>query len=229
MTNGRRLLLVDNNQRLREMLGEQLALHHEFSIVAVESGRRALEAVNEGYYDLLILGTGLPDMDGHELCRRMRRDGIRAPIIILTAADGDADAIAGLDAGANDFVAKPFRLGVLLARIRAHIRQHERSDDAMFTIGPYSFQPGARLLIDDHANKRIRLTDKEAAILKYLYRAGNHVVAREVLLHDLWGYSSGITTHTLETHVYRLRQKMEPDPSRASILVTEQGGYRLVP
>ncbi len=229
MTNGRRLLLVDNNQRLREMLGEQLAPHHEFSIVAVESGRRALEAVKEGYYDLLILGTGLPDMNGHELCRRMRRDGIRAPIIMLTAADGDADAIAGLDAGANDFVAKPFRLGVLLARIRAHIRQHERSDDAMFTIGPYSFQPGARLLIDDHANKRIRLTDKEAAILKYLYRAGNHVVAREVLLHDLWGYSSGITTHTLETHVYRLRQKMEPDPSRASILVTEQGGYRLVP
>lgn len=229
MTNGRRLLLVDDDQRLQEMLGEQLALHENYSVVCVDSARRALEAVKEDYFDLLILDTSLPDMDGHKLCRQMREGGIKAPIIMLTATDSDAGAIAGLEAGANDSLAKPFRLGVLLARIRAHIRQHERSDDAMFTIGPYSFQPRARLLIDDHAKKRIRLTDKESAILKYLYRAGNRVVGRGVLLHELWGYNSGVTTHTLETHVYRLRRKMEPDPSRASILVTEQGGYRLIP
>jgi DNA-binding response OmpR family regulator len=154
---------------------------------------------------------------------------VKSPIIMLTGADTDADAILGLDSGANDYVTKPFRLGVLLARLRAHIRQHERSDDAVFTIGPYSFQPSAKLLVNYETNKKIRLTDKETAILKYLYRSGNRIISRDVLLDEVWGYNAGVTTHTLETHVYRLRQKIEPDPSHASLLVTEAGGYRLVP
>jgi DNA-binding response OmpR family regulator len=168
-------------------------------------------------------------MDGREVCRLMRRNGIKSPIIMLTGADTDADTILGLDSGANDYVTKPFRLGVLLARLRAHIRQHERSDDAVFVIGPYTFQPSAKLLLNNDTNKKIRLTDKEAAILKYLYRTGSRVISREVLLDEVWGYNAGVTTHTLETHVYRLRQKIEPDPSSARILVTEAGGYRLVP
>jgi len=118
---------------------------------------------------------------------------------------------------------------VLLARLRAHIRQHERSDDAVFTIGPYTFQPSAKLLVNNDDDKKVRLTDKETAILKYLYRAGDRVVGRDVLLDEVWGYNAGVTTHTLETHVYRLRQKIEFDPSNAKILVTEPGGYRLVP
>jgi DNA-binding response OmpR family regulator len=148
---------------------------------------------------------------------------------MLTGADADADAILGLDAGANDYITKPFRLGVLLARVRAHIRQHERSDDAAFTIGPYTFQPSVKMLINNETRKKIRLTDKEAAILKYLYRSGNRVVTRDVLLDEVWGYNAGVTTHTLETHVYRLRQKIEKNPSNATLLVTEGGGYRLVP
>jgi DNA-binding response OmpR family regulator len=147
---------------------------------------------------------------------------------MLTGADTDADTILGLDSGANDYITKPFRLGVLLARLRAHIRQHERSDDAVFVIGPYTFQPGAKLLVDEPRRKKIRLTDKETSILKYLYRTGGRVVSREVLLDEVWGYNAGITTHTLETHVYRLRQKIERDPANARILVTEAGGYRLV-
>ena len=146
-----------------------------------------------------------------------------------TGADTDADTILGLDAGANDYITKPFRLGVLLARLRAHIRQHERSDDAVFTIGPYTFQPSNKLLVNDTDEKKVRLTDKETAILKYLYRAGDKVVSRDVLLDEVWGYNASVTTHTLETHVYRLRQKIEADPSSAKILVTEPGGYRLVP
>ena len=229
MTNGKRLLLVDDDQALTEMLSEQLALHEEFTIATADTAARALERAKGEYYDIVILDIGLPDMDGRELCRLMRRGGVKAPIIMLTGADSDADAILGLESGANDYVTKPFRLGVLLARIRAHIRQHERSDDAMLTIGPYSFQPGAKLLINDRTAKKIRLTDKETAILKYLYRAGNRVVGRDILLDEVWGYNCGVTTHTLETHVYRLRQKIEPDPSRATILVTESGGYRLIP
>ena len=159
----------------------------------------------------------------------MRRGGVKSPIIMLTGADTDADTILGLDSGANDYVTKPFRLGVLLARVRAQLRLHEQSEDAVFTIGPYTFRPAAKLLLEEEGNKKVRLTEKETAILKYLYRAGQKVVGRDVLLNEVWGYNAGVTTHTLETHVYRLRQKIEPDPSRAAILVTEPGGYRLVP
>ena len=229
MTNGKRVLIVDDDDALRNMLSEQLQLHEEFVIAATDSGTKALELVKADYFDVIILDVGLPDLDGREVCRLMRRAGVKSPIIMLTGADTDADTILGLDSGANDYITKPFRLGVLLARLRAHIRQHERSDDAVFTIGPYTFQPSAKLLLDNDTNKKIRLTDKEVAILKYLFRASDRVVGRDVLLDEVWGYNAGVTTHTLETHVYRLRQKIEREPSNARILVTEPGGYRLIP
>ncbi|MCH7693934.1 MAG: response regulator transcription factor [Proteobacteria bacterium] len=227
MTTGKRVLLVDDDATLLQMLGEQLQLHEEFTTIGTKTGAEALELAKADHFDVIILDVGLPDMDGREVCRLMRRNGVTSPIIMLTGADTDSDTILGLDSGANDYVTKPFRLGVLLARLRAHIRQHERSDDAVFTIGPYTFQPGAKLLVDNTDKRKIRLTDKEAAILKYLYRAGDRVVGREVLLDEVWGYNAGVTTHTLETHVYRLRQKIERDPSNAQMLVTEPGGYRL--
>ena len=227
MTDGKRILLVDDDGALLEMLSEQLQLHEEFSTMGALTGAEALESVKNEYFDVIILDVGLPDIDGREVCRLMRRNGVKSPIIMLTGADTDADTILGLDSGANDYITKPFRLGVLLARLRAHIRQHERSDDAVFTIGPYTFQPGNKQLVDPDNNKKIRLTDKEAAILKYLYRAGDKVVSRDTLLDEVWGYNASVTTHTLETHVYRLRQKIEADPSNAQILLTEPGGYRL--
>ena len=229
MTTGKQILIVDDDTTLLEMLGEQLQLHEEFSTTGAKSATEALDLAKEDYFDVIILDVGLPDMDGREVCRLMRRNGVTSPIIMLTGADTDADTILGLDAGANDYITKPFRLGVLLARLRAHIRQHERSDDAVFTIGPYTFQPSNKLLVNNGDDKKVRLTDKETAILKYLYRAGNKVVSRDVLLDEVWGYNAGVTTHTLETHVYRLRQKIEADPSSAQILVTEPGGYKLVP
>lgn len=229
MTTRKNILLVDDDSALLEMLTEQMQLHEEFATVGAATGARTVELAKQQYFDVIILDVGLPDMDGREVCRLLRRNGVQSPIIMLTGADTDADTILGLEAGANDYVIKPFRLGVLLARIRAHIRQHERSDDALFTIGPYTFQPSAKLLIHDQTKKKVRLTDKEAAILKYLYRAGDRVVGREVLLDEVWGYNANVTTHTLETHVYRLRQKIEQDPSKASILITEPGGYRLAP
>ena len=229
MTSGKRILIVDDDATLLEMLSEQLQLHEEFSTVGAKTATEALELAKEDYFDVILLDVGLPDMDGREVCRLMRRNGVTSPIIMLTGADTDADTILGLDAGANDYITKPFRLGVLLARLRAHIRQHERSDDAVFAIGPYTFQPSNKLLVNEIDEKKVRLTDKETAILKYLYRAGDKVVSRDVLLDEVWGYNASVTTHTLETHVYRLRQKIEADPSNAEILVTEPGGYRLVP
>jgi DNA-binding response OmpR family regulator len=226
---GSKILLVDDDAALRHSLGEQLQLHEEFQTGEADSGTKALEMARQEYYDAVLLDVGLPDIDGREVCRLLRRDGFKSPIIMLTGADTDADTILALDAGANDYVTKPFRLGVLLARLRAQLRQHQQSEDAVFTIGPYSFRPSAKLLLESGSNKKVRLTEKEAAILKYLYRAGEKVVGRETLLNEVWGYNAGVTTHTLETHVYRLRQKIEADPSKAVILITEAGGYRLAP
>lgn len=228
MSTAKKILIIDDDDTLRESMEEQFALHDEFQVQAVSNAADGVTAVKGEHFDLVILDVGLPDMDGREACKLMRRNGLKAPIIMLTAQDSDSDTILGLDAGANDYVPKPFRFGVLLARIRAHLRQHEQSEDAVFTVGPYTFRPSAKTLLCEDQSK-IRLTEKETSILKYLYRSGEQVVSRDVLLHEVWGYNSGVTTHTLETHIYRLRQKIERDPSNAEILVTESGGYKLVP
>ncbi len=224
----RTILLVDDDNDLRETLVEQLKLYEEFAILQEASATKGVATARSTAVDLLIMDVGLPDMDGREAVKLLRKGGFRAPIIMLTGHDTDSDTILGLEAGANDYVTKPFRFAVLLARIRAQLRQHEQSEDATFTVGPYTFKPGQKLLTTDDG-KKIRLTEKEAAIIRYLYRAESKVVTRDILLEEVWGYNSGVTTHTLETHVYRLRQKIERDPSNAQILVTENGGYKIVP
>ena len=222
------ILVVDDDPDLRSALAEQLRLHEEFRTEEAASGHEGVRLGREGKPDLILLDVDLPDLDGREACRLLRKAGVSAPVIMLTAATSDSDTILGLDAGANDYVTKPFKFAVLLARIRAQLRSHEQSEDAVFRIGPYEFRPSGKVLTDPKGRK-IRLTDKETNILKYLYRAGGKPVSREELLTEVWGYNAGVTTHTLETHVYRLRQKIEPDPSSAKILLTEAGGYRLEP
>jgi DNA-binding response OmpR family regulator len=231
MTGERPILIVDDDAALRAMLAEQLAVDGEFTATGAETASEAETKINarESRFDAVILDVGLPDGDGRDLCARLRRNGVKVPIIMLTGSDEEADVVRGLDSGANDYIAKPFRLAELLARLRAQLRIFENSEDAVFTIGPYTFRPAAKLLQDPAKNRRIRLTEKEAAILKFLYRAGSKPVPRQVLLNEVWGYNSAVTTHTLETHIYRLRQKIEPDPSNARLLVTEGGGYRLDP
>jgi len=223
----KKILLVDDDDDLREALGEQLLMTEDFDVFEGANGAEAMGQVKAGLFDLVILDVGLPDTDGRELCRLMRKQGVKSPILMLTGHDSDSDTILGLDAGANDYVTKPFKFPVLLARIRAQLRTHEASEDAIFQLGPYTFKPAQKLLLTED-QKKVRLTEKETNILKYLYRASDGVVARDVLLHEVWGYNAGVTTHTLETHIYRLRQKIEPDPSNARLLVTESGGYRLV-
>ena len=224
----KKVLLIDDDDALRDSLSEQLQLHEEFVTTESASAADALEITKTEYFEAILLDVGLPDMDGRDVCRLMRRNGVKSPIIMLTGYDTDADQILGLDGGANDYIAKPFRLNVLLARLRAQLRQHEQSEYAVFTIGPYTFRPAQKMLLDADERK-VRLTEKETAILKHLYRAGGKVVSRDTLLGEVWGYNAGVTTHTLETHVYRLRQKIEADPSNARILLTEPGGYKLVP
>jgi DNA-binding response OmpR family regulator len=228
MPTAKTLLIIDDDDDLREALAEQLALHEEFRTVQAATATEGVRLGREIRADLILLDVDLPDMDGREACRLLRKDGVSTPIIMLTAQDSDADTVLGLDSGANDYVTKPFRFAVLLARIRAHLRSHEQSEDAVFQIGPYEFRPAAKVLMDTKG-KKVRLTEKETSILKYLYRAGAKPVSREELLTEVWGYNAGVTTHTLETHIYRLRQKIEPEPGLARLLLTDSGGYRLQP
>jgi DNA-binding response OmpR family regulator len=222
------ILVIDDDDDLRELLCEQLQGGAEFTALGAAAAAEGLAAAAAHRPDLILLDLDLPDKNGREVCAELRSRGLTAPVIMLTAAADDNDAIDGLDAGASDYVTKPFKFNVLVARIRAQLRAHEQSEDAVFRIGPYEFHPADRLLLDEKG-KKLRLTDKEASILKYLYRAGSKAVAREELLAEVWGYNAGVTTHTLETHIYRLRQKIEPDPGHARLLITEPGGYRLAP
>lgn len=220
------ILVIDDDVDLRELLIEQLELNGQMCAKGAGSAVEGVRQAKEGRPDLILLDVDLPDIDGREACRMLRAEGVTTPIIMLTAAVEEADTIQGLDSGANDYVTKPFKFDVLLARIRAQLRSHEQSEDAVFRIGPYEFRPANKLLVDAKGRK-LRLTDKETNILKYLYRAGDKSVSREELLAEVWGYNAGVTTHTLETHVYRLRQKIEPDTAKASLLITEARGYRL--
>lgn len=226
--NKRRILLVDDDADLRQTLVEQLEVHPEFEILQAGTANDALKSTRENNIDLTILDVGLPDMDGREAVKLLRAEGYNSPILMLTGHDSDADQILGLDSGANDYLTKPFRFPVLLARINAALRQHDQSEDVVFTIGPYSFQPSVKML-ETNDGIKVRLTDKETSILKYLYRQGPKTISRDILLKEVWGYNNRVTTHTLETHIYRLRQKIEPEPGQARLLLTDAGGYRLQP
>jgi DNA-binding response OmpR family regulator len=228
MTSARKILIVDDDEDLRETLKDQLVLHDEFEVLTTGTASKGIDLAKNDHFDLVVFDVSLPDMDGREAVRNLRKSGFKTPIVMLTGNVSDADQILGLDAGANDYITKPFKFAVLLARIRAQLRQHEQSEDAVFTIGPYTFKPASKLLVDERGNK-IRLTEKETSILKYLYRSGDKIVSRDTLLHEVWGYNAGVTTHTLETHIYRLRQKIEKDPGNAELLITETGGYKLIP
>ena len=224
-TSLKKILLVDDDAPLRMALADQLELHEEFETSQVETGSDALEADN---FDAVLLDVGLPDMDGREVCRALRRKGVHTPIIMLTALEGEADISLGLDSGINDYVSIPFRVGILLARLRSQLRQYELSEDASFPVGPYTFRPAAKILHHNLEDRDISLSDKESAILKYLYRAGDAMVTCDTLYSEIWDYNATLMTHTLQTHIYRLRQKIEEHLSQPEILVSEPGGYQLV-
>jgi DNA-binding response OmpR family regulator len=227
MTRETTILIIDDDADLRQALVEQFELEEGVGAVGAGTAAEGFALASQEKPAAIVLDVSLPDMDGFVACQKLREQGVKAPIIMLTgAAQEEEQQVRGLDAGANDYVLKPFKFSVLLARIRAHLRSHEASEDAVYRIGHYEFRPAMRLLVDP-AQKKIRLTDKEASILRYLYRSGEKPVGREELLREVWGYNANVTTHTLETHIYRLRQKIEPDAQSPKLLITETGGYRL--
>ncbi len=226
MSSKRTLLLIDDDATLRTALALRFTLHEEFKVEQAATAAEGITKSESPRIDLILLDVELPDMDGREACRLMRKQNVSVPIVILTGKTSETDATIGLDAGANDYVAKPVKFELLLARVRTHIRVHEQSDHASFRMGPFQLWPATKLLIDA-SEKKIRLTDKEAEILMYLYRAGGDIVRREELVAEVWGEGVAVRPHTLETHMYRLRQKIELDPAAARFLITESGGYSL--
>jgi DNA-binding response OmpR family regulator len=219
---------VDDDDDLRSELAHQLAGQGDLETIEAATAVSGLAKAIEDQPMVILLDINLPDGDGRDLCKLMRQKGVGAPVIMLTSLTEDTDTVKGLEAGANDYVTKPFNLNVLIARIRAQIRSHQASEDAVFQLGPYEFRPASKLLTDK-AGKRLRLTEKETNIIKYLMRSGEKSIGREELLREVWGYRANVTTHTLETHIYRLRQKIEPDSQNPRLLITETGGYRIQP
>ena len=197
MSNKHKILVIEDDLELRGALTDQLSLYEEYEAVAAENGNKGLQIAKTEQIDLVIMDVGLPDIDGREAARILRRNGFKAPMIMLTGHDTDSDIVLGLESGANDYVTKPFRFAVLLARVRTLLRQYETSEDAVFTIGPYTFRPSSKLLLNLNGSK-VRLTEKETSILRRLYRAKQRSVTRQTLLQEVWGYNSEVTTHTLE-------------------------------
>ena len=228
MSMERPVLIVEGDACLREMLVEQLAVDKEFAVtqaIAVREAEAWLSA-REARFDAVILNEHLPDGDGWALLGRLRKAGRKTPVLMLTGAG--SQPVRPPDE-ACDTIVKPFRLVELLNRLRTLLRGFDNSDDATMGIGRFTLHPAAKCLIETGTDARIRLTEKEVAILSFLHRAGDRAVTRQVLLNEVWGYNAGVTTHTLETHIYRLRRKIEPDASHARLLLTESGGYRLAP
>src|SRR6201990_2256744 len=196
MAQRKTLLIVDDDADLRGAVAEQLQAE-DFDTLEASTAGEGVRLAQTERPDLILLDVDLPDFDGREACRRIRDSGVATPIIMLTAAAADEDTVEGLDAGANDYVTKPYKFAVLLARIRVQLRDYEHSEGAVFRLGAYEFRPAAQMLIDPQA-KKIRLTEKETNILKYLYRAGEKPVSREELLAKGGGCNAGVTTHTPE-------------------------------
>ena len=226
MPSHKMILIVGHDHADREALAARL-LEMGFRVKQASTSADAAAAAmaRDSRIDGMIIDVALVDGDGRDLCARLRRHGVKLPIIMLSQLCGESDIVRGLDAGANDFVLRPLRFAELHARLRAQLRMFEASEDVAFRIGPYLFRPSAKLL--QIGSRRIRLTEKEAAVLKYLYRAEGRPVARDVLLREVWGYNPSTDSHTVETHIYRLRRKFEPEPGRISLLINEAGGYRL--
>jgi DNA-binding response OmpR family regulator len=221
-----RLLIVDDDAHFRATLRQQLAVegfNDFFEVGVVADLDKMLSHANP---DLILLDIQMPDGNGIDICQRLRRNGFAKPIVMLTAKDAEGDIVLGFEAGANDYITKPLRLNELIARIRTQLCQFRVSDGAQFEIGNLSFVPANKMLHEIGSDRMQALTEKETTILKFLCRAFPNDVTKDELFAEVWGFQNGVSTHTLETHVYRLRQKISCLTKKQLVLTIEKG-YRL--
>jgi DNA-binding response OmpR family regulator len=226
MPSARPILAVFGDDVVREVVADHLTVTGKFRLVKATTLYDATESLNAACFDALLLDIQLPDGDGIEFCSTLRSLGHKMPIILLSDGSADADVVRGLDAGANDYITDISRSEELLARLRAQLRIFDNSMDATLTIGPFAFRPSEKLLLSPQTNRRIRLTTREADLLKFLHRARGCYVTRQHLLSEVWGYKIGVISKTLDTHINRLRKKMATD-ARCGMFIAMPGGYRL--
>lgn len=221
-----KVLAIEDDPHLLETILEQVSGEGEYTVEGASSLSEARRQLADMDPDLVILDVTLGDGDGRDFCRWMRDIGYIIPVLMLTAQSSELDTIDGLEAGANDYIAKPVRMGELIARIKTHLAQHQAREDARLTLGGFHFSSGRKTLTHIESGQIINLTEKEASILKFLYNNREGGVSKKELLEHVWGYGEGITTHTLETHIYRLRQKISLI-DKEPLLLTSDGGYVL--
>ena len=222
-----RILIIDDDDYLRKVLISQLKHEGVRGLEEAAKSSEAFDKVDQFKPDLILLDIQLPDGNGFDICKELRETGFEKPIIMLTSQQDETDIIKGLDTGANDYIAKLMRFGELLARIRAQLRQYKSSDDIRFTTQDIEFQPANKTLTALNSQRVVVLTEKETMILKKLFRIWPAATSKDVLLSEVWGYQNMVATHTLETHIYRLRQKIAR-LTDIPIVETTQEGYRLV-
>lgn len=221
-----RLMLIDDDDALRAVLRQQFEAEGVSAIHEAATSQKAFDTIDEFTPDIVLLDVQLPDGNGFDICRKLRNRGFDKPILMLTGQDAEDDIVQGLEAGANDYIAKPMRMGELLARMNTHLRQHKLSDDARFEIQGLDFVPSQKTIASRTSGAKIILTEKETMVLKMLNKKAPDAVSREALLSEIWGFQKGLTTHTLETHIYRLRQKLTRLTTEP-VIETAQDGYRL--
>ncbi len=220
------LLIVSPEHSSNQSPLRQLALYDEFVIGWAGSAAEALRLLADSRHTAVLVDAPLPDLDEAAFCRQARRQGARMPMMVL-GSGGEAAVILALEAGAIDYLAQPVRANVLMARLRAHLRQYEQCEAASIPMGRFLLRVGEKLLLDTASGEEIRLTVRETDLLKYLHRAGDRSVSQSRLLTDVWGYHAGVDTHTVQTHVHRLRRKIGDDRRTVRLIVTDGRGYRL--
>ena len=220
-----RVLIVDDEPEMVRGLEDNLRFEG-YQTVSASDGRRGLALALSEAPDLILLDIMMPGMSGWEVCRELREKGLDIPVIMLTARGEEVDRVKGLELGADDYVTKPFGLRELLARIRAVLRRPgPRRKFEEFAFGELRIQLRARLVF--RAGKEVRLTRKEFDLLRYLVEHRGEVITRDRLLDEVWGYDQFPTTRTVDTHILRLRQKLETDMDHPRYILTVHGqGYR---
>jgi len=226
MSSSTKILLVNSDRDLSDALIYQLSLNDKYQIIESDEDN-VFTQINNNSFNIVIINSQPSKLNGHNLTKKLRTGGFKNPIIMLITQSDASNVDNKLTIEANEHIIKPFKYPTLLKSIELQLRQFGKSEDTQHNIGSYVFKPNSKVL--ESKNKSIRLTEKENDILKFLYQNLETIVSREILLHEVWGYNSKVTTHTLETHIYRLRQKIEIDPANACFLITETGGYRLNP
>ena len=224
-TESARILVVDDEAQMRRFLSGALTAHGHH-VLAVDSGAQALRELPGFHPDVVLLDLSLPDLDGVEVLRRVR-EWSGTPVLVLSVREREEDKIAALDAGADDYLTKPFSMGELLARIRVALRHAAHTDDEpIITSGALTIDLARRRVTE--SDREISLTPTEYEILKSLAAHPGRVLTQRQLLRQIWGPQFEQETHYLRVFMSQLRRKLEPDPSRPRYLLTEPGvGYRL--